>query len=136
VHGKEGRLFVGERSAQSYQHLPMVSDDQHVRARRRSDPRRDRGQTRRGSSVAKLGGGQVNTTTGDFVFGTTEAYLIENGHITEPLRDANLIGNGPEVLRRSDAVATRLRHDAGTCGQRWPERSRSGAANRRCASAG
>ncbi len=61
--------------------------------------------------MAKLGGGQVNTTTGDFVFGTTEAYLIEGGKITEPLRDANLIGNGPEILKRIVAVQ-RLRHDA------------------------
>jgi TldD protein len=67
--------------------------------------------------VAKLGGGQVNTTTGDFVFGTTEAYLIEGGRITEPLRDANLIGNGPEILKRIDAVATDFGMTPGTCGK-------------------
>jgi PmbA protein len=61
-------------------------------------------QTPHGVYVAQLGGGQVNTATGDFVFGMTEAYLIEDGHITEPLRDANLIGNGPEVLRNIDVV--------------------------------
>jgi len=59
----------------------------------------------------------VNTTTGDFVFGMTEAYLIEHGRITEPLRDANLIGNGPEVLRRIDAVAGDFSMIAGTCGK-------------------
>ena len=57
----------------------------------------------------QLGGGQVNTVTGDFVFGMTEAYLIENGRITEPIREGNLIGNGPEVLTSIDALGnTRL----------------------------
>ncbi|MGH9208342.1 MAG: metallopeptidase TldD-related protein, partial [Acidimicrobiales bacterium] len=74
-------------------------------------------QTENGVYVAKLGGGQVNTATGDFVFGTTEAYLVENGKITEPLRDANLIGNGPEVLARIDAVANDFAMGPGTCGK-------------------
>jgi TldD protein len=67
--------------------------------------------------VAKLGGGQVNTATGDFVFGMNEAYLIEGGRITEPLRDANLIGNGPEVLRSIDAVGDDFAMGPGTCGK-------------------
>jgi TldD protein len=60
--------------------------------------------TPNGVYVAHLGGGQVNTATGDFVFGMTEAYLIEDGEITEPIREGNLIGNGPEVLASIDAV--------------------------------
>jgi TldD protein len=68
--------------------------------------------------VAQLGGGQVNTATGDFVFGMTEAYLIENGQITEPLREGNLIGNGPEVLQRIDALAGDFEFGPpGTCGK-------------------
>jgi TldD protein len=68
--------------------------------------------------VASLGGGQVNTATGDFVFGMTEAYLIEDGEITEPLRDANLIGNGPEVLRNIDVLGNDFAMGApGTCGK-------------------
>ena len=68
--------------------------------------------------VAHLGGGQVNTATGDFVFGMTEAYLIEDGEITEPIREGNLIGNGPDVLASIDAVG----HDfamgsPGMCGK-------------------
>jgi TldD protein len=74
-------------------------------------------QTPYGVYVAKLGGGQVNTVTGDFVFGMTEAYLIEDGHITSPLRDANLIGNGPQVLRQIDAVASDFAMMPGTCGK-------------------
>jgi TldD protein len=71
-----------------------------------------------GVYVAHLGGGQVNTATGDFVFGMTEAYLIENGQVTEPIREGNLIGNGPAVLASIDAVG----HDfamgsPGTCGK-------------------
>ena len=81
-------------------------------------------QTPTGVYVAKLGGGQVNTTTGDFVFGTVEAYLIEDGRITEPLRDANLIGNGPEVLRRIDAVANDFAMGPGHVRQGRPERAR------------
>jgi len=74
-------------------------------------------QTPLGVYVAQLGGGQVNTTTGDFVFGTTAAFMIENGRITAPLRDCNLIGNGPEILRRVDAVATDFSTTPGTCGK-------------------
>ena len=70
-----------------------------------------------GVYVAQLGGGQVNPTTGDFVFGMTEAYLIENGEITTPLRECNLIGNGPAVLKRVDAVANDFSTAPGTCGK-------------------
>ena len=67
---------------------------------------------------ALLGGGQVNTATGDFVFGMTEAYLIEGGKITEPLREGNLIGNGPKVLELIDAVGNDFAMGApGTCGK-------------------
>jgi TldD protein len=59
----------------------------------------------------------VNTATGDFTFGMTEAYLIENGRVTEPIRDANLIGNGPEVLSRIDAVGSDFDLAPGTCGK-------------------
>jgi TldD protein len=83
----------------------------------RDDPDEIVAQTPYGVYVAKLGGGQVNTATGDFVFGMVEAYLIEDGKITAPLRDANLIGNGPEVLRHVDAVGNDFELDPGTCGK-------------------
>ena len=74
--------------------------------------------TDHGVYVASLGGGQVNTATGDFVFGMTEAYLIEDGEITEPIREGNLIGNGPKVLLDIDAVGNdfAMGHP-GTCGK-------------------
>jgi TldD protein len=114
---KEGRAPSGNGRRQTYQHLPMVRMTNTFLLAGESDPGEVIAQTPRGVYVAKLGGGQVNTTTGDFVFGTTEAYLIEGGRITEPLRDANLIGNGPEVLRRIDAVASDFAMMPGTCGK-------------------
>jgi len=114
---KEGRASSGNGRRQSYQHLPMVRMTNTFLLAGREDPAEIVAQTPHGVYVAKLGGGQVNTATGDFVFGTTEAYLIEGGKITEPLRDANLIGNGPEVLRRIDAVATDFAMTPGTCGK-------------------
>ncbi|MGO8871578.1 MAG: TldD/PmbA family protein [Acidimicrobiales bacterium] len=114
---KEGRVSSGNGRRQTYQHLPMVRMTNTFLLPGEEDADEIVAQTPRGVYVAKLGGGQVNTTTGDFVFGTTEAYLIENGRITDPLRDANLIGNGPEVLKRIDAVATDFGMTPGTCGK-------------------
>jgi TldD protein len=114
---KEGRASSGNGRRQSYQHLPMVRMTNTFLLAGEEDPDEIVAQTPHGVYVAKLGGGQVNTATGDFVFGTTEAYLIEGGRITEPLRDANLIGNGPEVLRRIDAVGTDFAMTPGTCGK-------------------
>jgi TldD protein len=114
---KEGRASTGNGRRQSYQHLPMVRMTNTFLLAGEEDPEEIVAQTPNGVYVAKLGGGQVNTATGDFVFGTTEAYLIEGGRITEPLRDANLIGNGPEVLRRIDAVGTDFAMTPGTCGK-------------------
>ncbi len=114
---REGRGSSGNGRRQSYQHLPMVRMTNTFLLPGEEDADEIVAQTPSGVYVAKLGGGQVNTTTGDFVFGTTEAYLIEDGRITEPLRDANLIGNGPEILNRIDAVATDFGMTPGTCGK-------------------
>ena len=114
---KEGRVSSGNGRRQTYQHLPMVRMTNTFLLPGTEDADEIVAQTPKGVYVAKLGGGQVNTTTGDFVFGTTEAYLIEGGRISEPLRDANLIGNGPEILKRIDAVATDFAMTPGTCGK-------------------
>jgi TldD protein len=115
---KDGRAPSGNGRRQSYMHLPMVrmtntfvldgphKADDIVAA------------TDHGVYVAELGGGQVNTANGDFVFGMREAYLIENGEITEPLREGNLIGNGPQVLRDIDMLADDFAMgNPGTCGK-------------------
>ena len=115
---KEGRPSSGNGRRESYQHLPMVRMTNTYLSNGREDPDEIVRQTPRGVYVAQLGGGQVNTATGDFVFGTTEAYLIEDGEITVPLRDSNLIGNGPEVLRNIDAVGNDFSMGSpGTCGK-------------------
>jgi TldD protein len=83
-----------------------------------TDPDEIVADTPNGVYVAHLGGGQVNTATGDFVFGMTEAYLIEDGKVTEPLREGNLIGNGPKVLELIDAVGNDFEMGPpGTCGK-------------------
>ncbi|MDQ1428124.1 MAG: TldD protein [Acidimicrobiaceae bacterium] len=115
---KEGRDSSGNGRRQSYQHLPMVRMTNTYVLAGAEDPEEIIRQTPQGVYVAQLGGGQVNTATGDFVFGMTEAYLIENGEITDPLRDANLIGSGPEVLRNIDVVGNDFNMGSpGTCGK-------------------
>ena len=114
---KEGRGSSGNGRRQSYQHLPMVRMTNTYLLAGDADADEIVAQTPYGVYVAQLGGGQVNTATGDFVFGMTAAFLIEDGKITAPLRDCNLIGNGPEVLQRVDAVATDFSMMPGTCGK-------------------
>jgi TldD protein len=114
---KEGRVSSGNGRRQSYQHLPMVRMTNTYLMAGESDADEIVAQTPRGVYVAQLGGGQVNTATGDFVFGATAAFMIENGRITTPLRDCNLIGNGPEILKRVDAVAGDFSTTPGTCGK-------------------
>ncbi|MDQ1364748.1 MAG: TldD protein [Acidimicrobiaceae bacterium] len=115
---KEGRDSTGNGRRQSYQHLPMVRMTNTYLLAGTEDPEEIVRQTPHGVYVAQLGGGQVNTATGDFVFGMTEAYLIADGHISEPLRDANLIGSGPEVLRNIDVVGNDFNMGSpGTCGK-------------------
>lgn len=115
---KEGRESSGNGRRQSYQHLPMVRMTNTYVLGGAEDPQEIIRQTPTGVYVAQLGGGQVNTATGDFVFGMTEAYLIEDGHITSPLRDANLIGNGPDVLRNIDVIGNDFSMGSpGTCGK-------------------
>lgn len=115
---KQGRASSGNGRRQSYQHLPMVRMTNTFISNGDSDPQDIVADTPEGVYVAQLGGGQVNTATGDFVFGMTEAYLIENGRITVPIRDGNLIGNGPEVLTRIDALGNDFAMGSpGTCGK-------------------
>ncbi|HLU41159.1 MAG TPA: TldD/PmbA family protein [Microthrixaceae bacterium] len=113
-----GRTSSGNGRRQSYQHLPMVRMTNTYLLGGDSDPDDIVADTPRGVYIAHLGGGQVNTATGDFVFGMTEAYLIEDGRITEPLREGNLIGNGPAVLAAIDAVGNDFAMGSpGTCGK-------------------
>jgi TldD protein len=113
-----GRPGSGNGRRQSYQHLPMVRMTNTFVLNGPDTPQDIISSTPHGVYVAKLGGGSVNTATGDFVFGMTEAYLIEDGKITEPLREGNLIGNGPKVLRDIDMLANDFAMgNPGTCGK-------------------
>jgi TldD protein len=113
-----GRDLSGNGRRQSYQHLPMVRMTNTFVMNGVANPEDIISDTENGVYVAQLGGGQVNTATGDFVFGMTEAYLIENGQITAPLRESNLIGNGPDVLRNIEVIGDDFAMGSpGTCGK-------------------
>jgi TldD protein len=115
---KDGRAPSGNGRRQSYMHLPMVRMTNTFVMDGPDDPDDIVASTDHGVYIAHLGGGSVNTATGDFVFGMNEAYLIENGEITDPLREGNLIGNGPQVLRDIDMLANDFAMgNPGTCGK-------------------
>ncbi len=115
---KDGRPNSGNGRRQSYKHLPMVRMTNTFLEGGDTDPADIISGTERGIYVAKLGGGQVNTASGDFVFGMVEAYLIEDGELTDPLRDANLIGNGPQCLRDIEVIGDDFAFGGpGTCGK-------------------
>jgi TldD protein len=73
----------------------------------------------RGLYAVNFGGGSVDITSGKFVFSATEAYLIENGRVTRPVKGATLIGNGPEIMQRVSMVGNDLALDegVGVCGK-------------------
>lgn len=115
---KEGRPQSGNGRRQSYMHLPMVRMTNTFVLNGEEEPDDIVRATERGVYVAQLGGGQVDTASGDFVFGMVEAYLIEDGQITEPLREGNLIGNGPQVLSDIDLLGNDFAMGSpGTCGK-------------------
>jgi len=123
ARAQAGPDLVGQRAPTE---LPAPADgshDQHLPARGpTADADEIVAQTPRGVYVAQLGGGQVNTATGDFVFGMTAAFMIENGQITAPLRDCNLIGNGPRSWLGSTPWR-RLLNDPRHLRQERPERA-------------
>ncbi|MDQ3462144.1 MAG: TldD/PmbA family protein [Actinomycetota bacterium] len=116
---RAGRPSTGNGRRETYQHLPMVRMTNTFLAPNPGTTLEDLiGEVDHGVFCATLGGGQVNTATGDFVFGMTEAYLIEGGRITAPLRAANLIGNGPQALLDIEGLADDFDMGwPGTCGK-------------------
>jgi TldD protein len=114
----EGRPSSGNGRRQSYRHLPMVRMTNTYLAPGQSDPDDIIAGVDHGVYVAKLGGGQVNTASGDFTFGMVEAYMIEHGQLTSPIRDGQLIGNGPQALLDIEAVGNDFAMGSpGTCGK-------------------
>jgi TldD protein len=114
---KDGALSTGNGRRESYSTRPIVRMSNTIIAPGTSDPAAILRDAERGLFVRKMGGGQVNTVTGDFVFEVTEGYLIENGRLGEPVRGATLTGNGPEVLKRIEKVGSDLGFGIGTCGK-------------------
>jgi TldD protein len=115
--GKDEADLTANGRRQSYAHLPIPRMTNTSILRGDADPDDVVADTERGLYAKALGGGQVNPATGDFVFGVTEAYLIEGGRITTPVRGANLIGNGIDILAAVDAVAADFDARPGTCGK-------------------
>lgn len=114
---KDGRESNGHGRRESYQHKPIPRMGNTCIAPGRTDPEKIIRETRNGLLVKKMGGGQVNTTTGDFVFDVAEGYLIKDGETGPMVRGATLTGNGPEVLRIIEMVGSDLGFTIGTCGK-------------------
>ena len=114
---KDGVRSTGNGRRESYRSRPIPRMTNTMIAPGTSDPAGILRGTPAGLYVRKMGGGQVNTVNGDFVFEVSEGYLIENGSVGEPVRGATLIGNGPNVLRSIDAVGWDLGFSIGTCGK-------------------
>src|SRR5690554_4011812 len=110
---------TGNGRRESYAHLPMPRMTNTYMLAGQSDPEEIVRSVKKGIYCANLGGGQVDITSGKFVFSTSEAYLIEDGRITAPVKGATLIGNGPEVMNRVSMVGHDLQLDSGvgTCGK-------------------
>ncbi|MEW6602148.1 MAG: TldD/PmbA family protein [Nitrospirota bacterium] len=114
---KEGVSSTGNGRRQSYKDRPIPRMTNTFIASGEDDPERIIKSIDRGLFVRKMGGGQVNTVTGEFVFEVSEGYLIEKGNVGEPVRGATLIGNGPEVLKSIDMVGNDIGFAIGTCGK-------------------
>jgi len=114
-----GVPVTGNARRESYAHLPMPRMTNTMMLN--GDKTREEiiASVKHGLYAANFGGGQVDITSGKFVFSTTEAYLIENGKITTPVKGATLIGNGPEALTRISMIGNDLALDpgVGTCGK-------------------
>ncbi|MFC1678962.1 TldD/PmbA family protein [Elusimicrobiota bacterium] len=115
---REGRESNGHGRRESFRHRPIPRMSNLYIAPGPHDPERMIRELDRGLLVRKMGGGEVNTATGEFVFGVEEGYWIEDGRIRHRVRDANMLGVGPEVLRSIDRVGWDIGWGVGTCGKR------------------
>jgi TldD protein len=114
---KDGVTSTGNGRRESYKHRPIPRMTNTMIVPGGSGPEDILRSTSQGLFVKKMGGGQVNTVNGDFVFEVSEGYLIENGKIGELVRGATLTGNGPQALLSIDMVGSDLGFAIGTCGK-------------------
>lgn len=110
-------MATGNGRRESFRHKPIVRMTNTYIAPGKDDPSSILRDTKYGVFVKAMGGGQVNTVTGDFVFAVTEGYLIRDGKLSDPIRGATLVGNGPRVLSIVDRVGNDLGFSTGTCGK-------------------
>ena len=114
---KEGIPSTGNGRRQSYKFRPIPRMSNTFIEPGNGNPEEIVRSVEKGFFVKKMGGGQVNTVTGEFVFEVSEGYMIEKGIVGEPVRGATLIGNGPEVLNSIDMIGNDLGFAIGTCGK-------------------
>jgi TldD protein len=114
-----GKAQTGNGRRENYQHIPMPRMTNTFMLSGPSEAEEIIRSVKNGLYCANFGGGQVNITSGDFVFSATESYLIEDGRLTRPVRGATLIGNGPEALKFVSMVGNDLKLDEGIgiCGK-------------------
>ncbi|MCJ8009817.1 TldD/PmbA family protein [Lederbergia wuyishanensis] len=111
-----GMEATGSSRRESYRFNPTSRMTNTFIAPGKSTPEEIIASTERGLYAKYMGGGSVNTATGDYNFAIMEAYLVENGKIGAPVKGATLIGNGPKTLQLVDMVGNNLAHGAGMCG--------------------
>ena len=111
--------LTGNGRRESYAHIPMPRMTNTFMLAGESAPEDIIRSVKKGLYAVSFGGGQVDITSGKFVFSASEAYLIEDGKVTTPVKGATLIGNGPDVLTRVSMVGSDLKLDegVGTCGK-------------------
>ncbi len=114
-----GTESTGNGRRESFAHLPMPRMTNTYMLAGPHDPAEIIASVKKGLYAVNFGGGQVDITSGKFVFSASEAYLIENGKVTRPVKGATLIGNGPDVLTRVSMVGNDLALDegVGVCGK-------------------
>ena len=110
---------TGNGRRQSYAHIPMPRMTNTYMLKGKYEHEELIKSTKKGIYATQFSGGQVDITSGKFVFSASEAYKIENGKITKPLKGATLIGNGPDILKQVSMVGNNLELDngIGTCGK-------------------
>jgi TldD protein len=110
---------TGNGRRESYAHLPMPRMTNTYMLGGKYEPEEIISSIKKGIYAPNFGGGQVDITSGKFVFSTSEAYLIENGKITTPIKGATLIGNGPEAMQKVSMIGNDLALDkgVGVCGK-------------------
>jgi len=110
---------TGNARRESYAHVPMPRMTNTYMMNGDKDPEEIIKSVKKGLYAANFGGGQVDITSGKFVFSAAEAYMIEDGKITYPVKGATLIGNGPDVLTRVSMIGNDMALDSGvgTCGK-------------------